>query len=594
MNHHNGSPGKTGPDIGPPRATSDSLISSCPPNTIASNSNSGSPSINEVKTRTFTGKVNTSTSSGNSNLTKTAISFDDAKNLPEKPKQVLKKALKKIGGTKRKNWEQRDKGIVQLRYEKDKLEAKRLPLTDKRDQLLFKLKEVETELSKFDSAIAEKDNELRKLLVEREAQTNTLSGSAESRVESIFEDSVTITLPKNIRLDDQLSNEKIFLCSEVLPGIDLDIFDIERENAREVSKSKVCARSFSTYPKRENDTKSGLQMGDPICDQYTVEFRVDRALLCVADGCGWGKKSREAARRAANCFTKMLSNEVEKTKNLPELGRLLTKCICSAHNAISLKKDDILEVGTTTLLGGIVAPITTTSSNIGLRRLQSGMNIHTAVAPLSKERESEELFAFIFVSIGDCKAFRYSCTSSKVTDLTPNNRENLDASDCGGRIGPYLQGGMPDVRNLALCCYPCNAGDLIMITSDGVHDNFDPHLLGHSPSHLSPDFAGLNWDQAFLKDPIKLSNLRTQFMCKKLQDIIASANEKPKAEIDTSTLKTRTEFNVSRVCTKISEYCTKITEATRKFYSQNDGRLPDDYKKYPGKVDHTTCVVYKV
>jgi hypothetical protein len=53
--------------------------------------------------------------------------------------------------------------------------------------------------------------------------------------------------------------------------------------------------------------------------------------------------------------------EISETKPLPDIAKLLAAALSSAHNSISAKKEDIFSVGTTTLIGGIVAPITVAS-----------------------------------------------------------------------------------------------------------------------------------------------------------------------------------------------------------------------------------------
>jgi hypothetical protein len=64
--------------------------------------------------------------------------------------------------------------------------------------------------------------------------------------------------------------------------------------------------------------------------------------------------------------------------------------------------------------------------------------------------------------VGDCKAYAFLQKERKVVDLTSRNRESSDndASDPGGRIGPYLD-NRPDLRNcdfksLFLCKFLCN------------------------------------------------------------------------------------------------------------------------------------------
>jgi len=54
--------------------------------------------------------------------------------------------------------------------------------------------------------------------------------------------------------------------------------------------------------------------------------------------------------------------------------------------------------------------------------------------------------------------------------------------------GPWNKddGAQPDLRNLDLATVGCDVGDLLIVCSDGVHDNFDPQVLGilFSPSLL--------------------------------------------------------------------------------------------------------------
>jgi len=91
------------------------------------------------------------------------------------------------------------------------------------------------------------------------------------------------------------------------------------------------------------------------------------------------------------------------------------------------------------------------------------------------------------VNIGDCKCFIWKESTKKVIDATLGNRNNLttaDIKDCGGRLGPYTEKGEPDLRNLDLNCAICEEGDIIILVSDGVHDNLDPQQIGIPPYKL--------------------------------------------------------------------------------------------------------------
>jgi hypothetical protein len=46
---------------------------------------------------------------------------------------------------------------------------------------------------------------------------------------------------------------------------------------------------------------------------------------------------------------------------------------------------------------------------------------------------------------------------------------------------------------------------------------------------------------------------------------------------------------------KLIRHCINITRSSREFMENHpDKKLPPDYKRYPGKLDHSTCVAFKV
>lgn len=57
-------------------------------------------------------------------------------------------------------------------------------------------------------------------------------------------------------------------------------------------------------------------------------------------------------------------------------------------------------------------------------------------------------WGLVFTSVGDCKLFLWNEEEGTI-DITFGNRFNArDAGDSGGRVGPYVDGGQPDLRNL--------------------------------------------------------------------------------------------------------------------------------------------------
>lgn len=55
------------------------------------------------------------------------------------------------------------------------------------------------------------------------------------------------------------------------------------------------------------------------------------------------------------------------------------------------------------------------------------------------------------------------------------------------------------------------------------------------------------------------------------------------------------DFSPSLISLRLVDYCDNLTKPSRDFMTNNPGKkLPNDYALYPGKMDHTSCVVFKV
>ena len=189
-------------------------------------------------------------------------------------------------------------------------------------------------------------------------------------------------------------------------------------------------------------------------------------------------------------------------------------------------------------------------------------------------------WALIVGSIGDCKVFLYNPVDNIVTDITSSNRvQSINAADCGGRLGPCNKTGVPDLRNLFVVSATVKENDYILLVSDGMHDNLDPELLGKRPSDLSNNYQkSAPWEGLTLEETQALKN---SFRERKLAEIICKIK--------------RTKQNPESICSALVKYVKKITEPGRNFMETNPAlELPDDYSKYPGKMDHSSCICIKV
>ena len=307
---------------------------------------------------------------------------------------------------------------------------------------------------------------------------------------------------------------------------------------------------ISTYP-----TIRGSRQGDPICDHWCTRLYNNCSIVCLCDGCGWGPQAQQAAIKASRAFVEYINDNLI-FDIIEDVGHHLLLAASAAHNAIIKGyEDDIWSAKSTTILGGILVPL----------------------QPLSPD---EPRYGFTFISIGDCKAFYYSKRTGDVTDLTAGNRHSVtDATDPGGRIGPWIGEGAPDLRNLKLYFVGCNVGDIVFLATDGVHDNFDPQQLGKLPKEVSTQLEGEDWKEYFGNS--SADKVKNTFRVKLLRETIhASSRDVTPVEITSSVI----------------NHCVNLTKKCRDFMENNPQikKQPSDIKEYPGKFDHTTIVALSV
>lgn len=323
-------------------------------------------------------------------------------------------------------------------------------------------------------------------------------------------------------------------------------------DGQDFDESFVSTRSISTYP----HLPSGEKDGDPIADRLFVQMHENRAIVAVADGCNWGKRPQMAARDAVEAVSVYLADKQSNIRDVQDAGHFLLRAFSEAHKKIITGKEDIWEAGTTTLLSALCLE-------------------------LEPVNEGDPKWALLCASVGDCKAFICSRTTKEVVDVTAGNRDNVvDGRDPGGRLGPYIgEHGWPDLRNLRLYFCTCSPEDIVVIMSDGVHDNLDPQTLGRVPSELNISTSTDTWKSWDEVPHDSLMKVKSQFMRRMLGGIVFSDDHPSPASITT----------------KLIQHCTEVTRKAREFMENNPNKKqPTDYIEFPGKMDHTTCVTFVV
>jgi serine/threonine protein phosphatase PrpC len=447
---------------------------------------------------------------------------------------------------------------------------------------------------------------------------------------------------------------------------------------RNVTLRGVCAaRSFSTYPRLHSSRASCVspsslspsspsssssssassstfvstplspyaRVGDPNCDSYMVSLDDDGFLVAsVADGSNIGNSARDAASLACDTFVSFVRTELRRTDTIEGAGKLLVKALAAAHEAIITSRDD---PGSTTLLGGALVEllleeepaVLETAGNHSLSSTTSTTTTTTSSSPSSPATSirKNRKWGFVGLSIGDCRLFHYSASDKKVRDVTEGNYHNLvDIRDPGGRIGATL-GTNADVRNLNLFFCPCEEGDVLVLSSDGIYSNMEPQNMGYLPQVFS--LPTDSWNDSTFAEQITAS--KTSFCLGLLMNIFKEANEelvRAFAALEMSTANVgivtaesgsggTTENTTSSygsngsnygsngtksassspfltptssdlgtlVVEKIVTHCLKTTHACRDFVERNPyTKLPTNVVEYPGLMDHSTVLAINV
>lgn len=362
----------------------------------------------------------------------------------------------------------------------------------------------------------------------------------------------------------------------------------------------VYGRVVSNYPMKATlqpdrtiALDSVIHMGDPVCDQFCVERYASATVFALADGCNWGNKPRMAANRASRAFV----NFVQENTTIASSSSLLDSHILArsfihafdvCQKAILSESKDakyFTDVGTTTLVGG-------------------------AILEMSGKPNS---WAVVCAGVGDCKIFHIALSGKKpeVSEITVGSRniQNItDATDPGGRLGPQKKGGHPDLRNFDAWCHEVLTGDIILVVSDGVHDNLDPQSRGLDIQEFG-DFAETEtWTSV---DPAIVSDIKMKAQNELILDLFEMVLNENKdiltLDLQTSgRRRTGTREDVAApqeprshllqlLTERIIEFCRELCKPANKFMeTELEKKLPFDYKKYPGKQDHCSCVAIRV
>lgn len=251
--------------------------------------------------------------------------------------------------------------------------------------------------------------------------------------------------------------------SDFAYGLSLSLYEEDRTRKRAVD----------LVNRPEVQHEQPFIFGEPIADVFGVVVRENNTILAVADGSGWGRKPRLAARCAVNSSISYITENFDKftfkrSANSATLSKILYESMHAAQQCI-------MEHGAT---------LTTLS---------------IAVACKIKSDKSDEWGLFV-ASVGDSPVCIYCPHLQEIFDVTVgcHSKDGLrKVQESGGALGPAI-GILPDLDNLSLSYSPVYPGDIVLLMTDGVMDNFSPQVMRNAQEERKHEMHSSDTDSGIV------------------------------------------------------------------------------------------------
>ncbi|KAF2898816.1 hypothetical protein ILUMI_07359 [Ignelater luminosus] len=234
---------------------------------------------------------------------------------------------------------------------------------------------------------------------------------------------------------------------------------------------QVFGISDSLYDKNQV-TKN--KNGDPIADCFGIIARNDSAILAVADGVNWGEKASIAAKSAVHgCLHYLDKTIFNDTKPFDDLTLKNDSSQKSSNTIFSQNRVSNTREIFVCLLRAFNCAHDLILENEGMLTTLTV----AIILPLKAKNDNVDSYVCCVCNVGDTLAYVYS-QKYGVRELTKGSHDincNRDMRDALGALGP-VDGINPELSNLTLSVTVVQKGDIILVASDGLTDNFDPNV----------------------------------------------------------------------------------------------------------------------
>jgi len=147
--------------------------------------------------------------------------------------------------------------------------------------------------------------------------------------------------------------------------------------------------------------------------------------------------------------------------------------------------------------------------------------------------------------------------------------KSLNPNDPGGRIGFIKRPSRAiDMRNSVIFHQLMKWNDLVMVCSDGIHDNLEPKTRGYLPVEVDAQLGDIKW---FKLKPQRIEEINKEYSSRFISEVVSHS------------------VSVHQLHKMMMDAVVGVLRDKKEFMQKNpDESVPDVFS---GKLDHATLLI---